>query len=162
MVNLMLTGRAVSNTFDGTMTLEGEGEGGASTVLKGVTRRCDVGLLSLFEHYMSCRVGENLKTPRSPVWVVCSESHFSVLFSPEEGAEGAGRAARGSIDLVYFDGLGGQEAPVVLTVDASTFGGGGRGSDNGDDDDLVPPLEHCIRTKWREAAIDWNGSEKIL
>uniref|UniRef100_A0A0B6ZB67 Deubiquitinating enzyme MINDY-3/4 conserved domain-containing protein n=2 Tax=Arion vulgaris TaxID=1028688 RepID=A0A0B6ZB67_9EUPU len=30
------------------------------------------------------------------------------------------------------------------------------------DDDLVPPLEHCIRTKWEDAEIDWNGTEPIL
>lgn len=27
------------------------------------------------------QVGCFLKTPRFPIWVVCSESHFSVLFS---------------------------------------------------------------------------------
>lgn len=26
-------------------------------------------------------MGNHLKTPESPVWVVCSESHYSVLFS---------------------------------------------------------------------------------
>ncbi len=160
MVNLMLSGRAVSNTFDGTTVLDG-GEGGGGAVLRGIRRRCDVGLLSLFEHFMSCRVGEHLKTPRWPVWVVCSESHFSVLFSMEAGVEAASRADRGPIDLVYFDGLARQEEPVVLTVDTSRLAPRLAGGD-GEDQDLVPPLEHCIRTKWRDAAVDWNGSEKIL
>ncbi len=39
MVNLMLTGRAVSNTFDGDIVLEGEGRGGGSTTLKGIQKR---------------------------------------------------------------------------------------------------------------------------
>ena len=30
-----------------------------------------------------CQVGSYLKSPAYPVWVVCSESHFSVLFSTE-------------------------------------------------------------------------------
>lgn len=29
------------------------------------------------------QVGDRLKTPEVPVWVVCSESHYSVLFSLE-------------------------------------------------------------------------------
>ena len=61
------------------MTLEG-GPGDPDTVLRGVEERSDVGLLSLFEHYQSTTVGEHLKTPAFPVWLVCSESHFSVLW----------------------------------------------------------------------------------
>ena len=56
---------------------------------------------------------------------------------------------------------------MVLTVRPSRlFGGGGGGQQRDgqeeDEDDLVPPLEHCIRTKWRDAGVDWNGSERIL
>ncbi len=29
-------------------------------------------------------------------------------------------------------------------------------------DDLIPPLEHCIRTKWKNASVDWNHTEPIL
>lgn len=78
MVNLYISGRAVSNVFNDVMELDSGG--GNITILKGVVSRCDVGLLSLFEHYKSCQVGTYLKTPRFPIWVVCSESHFSVLF----------------------------------------------------------------------------------
>ena len=71
--------RAFSNTFDYTVTLEG-GPGDPDTVLRGVDERADLGLLSLFEHYQSTTVGEHLKTPAFPIWLVCSESHFSVLW----------------------------------------------------------------------------------
>ena len=71
----------MSNTFDYTVTLEGGGgPGDPATVLRGVEERAEVGLLSLFEHYQSTTVGEHLKTPAFPVWLVCSESHFSVLW----------------------------------------------------------------------------------
>lgn len=30
------------------------------------------------------------------------------------------------------------------------------------DEDLIPPLEHCIRTKWKGAVIEWNGTEPLL
>ena len=45
------------------------------------------GLLSLFEHYDSIVVGENLKTPVYPIWLICSESHFTVLFGMQFGLE---------------------------------------------------------------------------
>ncbi len=105
---------------------------------------------------MSCRVGERLKTPCWPVWVVCSESHFSVIFSTEAGVE-RDKTRRSKFNLVYYDGLARMDSPVMLTVDTNMLGG-----NNDQDSDLVPPLEHCIRTKWRDASIDWNGSEKIL
>ena len=58
MVNLLLGGRAVSNVFNDTVTLDGA-PGEKSTVLQGVSKRSDVGLLSLFEHYKSCQVIEH-------------------------------------------------------------------------------------------------------
>ncbi len=157
MVNLLLTGRAVSNTFDRTVILDSAG-----TVLRGVESRSDVGLLSLFEHYGSCAVGENLKTPAHPAWVVCSESHFSTLFALEPGAERSGRAERPPpLRLFYYDGLGRHDELYRLTVDCSAAGIASSSS-RAAREQLVPPLEHCIRTKWRDARVDWNGSEKIL
>ncbi len=56
MVNLLLGGRAASNVFNDSVTLDGA-PGEKGTVLRGVQKRSDVGLLSLFEHYKSCQVG---------------------------------------------------------------------------------------------------------
>eukprot|EP00904_Undaria_pinnatifida_P010389 jgi/Undpi1/6480/HiC_scaffold_20.g08959.m1 len=95
LVNLLLLGRAHSNVFDGQRVLsdgdggakrgtaegEGGGGGGDRVVLQGAPCRGRVGFLTLFEAYKHVEVGEHLKTPESPVWVVCSESHYSVLFS---------------------------------------------------------------------------------
>ena len=53
---------------------------GIQLVLKGIEKQSDIGLLSLFEHYKSIKVGNNLKNPKFPIWVICSESHFTVLF----------------------------------------------------------------------------------
>ncbi|XP_024902614.1 probable ubiquitin carboxyl-terminal hydrolase MINDY-4 isoform X6 [Pteropus alecto] len=161
LVNLLLTGKASSNTFNDVVELD-SGNGDV-TLLKGIAARSDVGFLSLFEHYNVCqlprasakkhhklgglkqqklivrqfwstgwfsqpkskiKVGCFLKTPRFPIWVVCSESHFSVLFS--------------------------------LTVDTTQTVPEDGGSD------LIPPLELCIRTKWKGASVNWNGSDPIL
>ncbi|XP_039668114.1 probable ubiquitin carboxyl-terminal hydrolase MINDY-4 isoform X4 [Perca fluviatilis] len=53
LVNLLLCGRAVSNVFDNDMELDSGNSN--MTLLKGVKDHCDVGLLSLFEHYNICK-----------------------------------------------------------------------------------------------------------
>lgn len=53
LVNLLLTGTASSNVFNGTTQL---GSGKDVTVLRGVQAKSEIGLLSLFEHYKSCEV----------------------------------------------------------------------------------------------------------
>ena len=52
LVSLLLTGEAVSNVFNGVMSLDtGTGE---IMPLRGISARSDIGFLSLFEHYGSC------------------------------------------------------------------------------------------------------------
>ncbi|KAM6152075.1 putative ubiquitin carboxyl-terminal hydrolase MINDY-4 [Erethizon dorsatum] len=153
LVNLLLTGRAVSNVFNDVVELD-SGNGNV-TLLRGIAARSDIGFLSLFEHYNVCQVGCFLKTPRYPIWVVCSESHFSVLFSPQPELLSDWRAER-LFDLYYYDGLANQQEQIRLTVDTTQT------IPEDSSEGLVPPLELCIRTKWKGAYVDWNGSDPIL
>ncbi|KAM6141428.1 putative ubiquitin carboxyl-terminal hydrolase MINDY-4 [Phoenicopterus ruber ruber] len=153
LVNLLLTGKAVSNVFNNVIELD-SGNGNI-TILKGITSRSDIGLLSLFEHYDVCQVGCYLKTPKYPIWLVCSESHFSVLFCLEKDLVDDWKTER-RFDLYYYDGLANQEEEIRLTVDTAQMCAEDK------ENDLTPPLEHCIRTKWQGAVIDWNGTEPIL
>ncbi|NXI58209.1 MINY4 hydrolase, partial [Chloroceryle aenea] len=153
LVNLLLTGKAVSNVFNNVIELD-SGNGNI-TILKGITSRSDIGLLSLFEHYDVCQVGCYLKTPKYPIWLVCSESHFSVLFCLEKDLLDDWKTER-RFDLYYYDGLANQEEEIRLTVDTTQVCAEEK------ENDLTPPLEHCIRTKWQGAVIDWNGTEPIL
>ncbi|KAK2841463.1 hypothetical protein Q7C36_013042 [Tachysurus vachellii] len=154
LVNLLLCGRAVSNVFDNEMKLDSGN--GNFTLLKGIRERSDIGLLSLYEHYNICKVGSYLKNPRFPIWVVCSESHFSVLFSLCEDLTSSCWSPR-EFDLYYYDGLANQQEPIRLTVypDSAL-------KTPDADSDLTPPLELCIRTRWTDAAVSWNESEPIL
>lgn len=72
LINLLLTGQAVSNVFDNTMNL--------GVVCRGITRRPVVGYLTQLEALRYCQVGDYYKSPQFPVWVVGSTSHFTVLF----------------------------------------------------------------------------------
>ncbi|NWS56700.1 MINY4 hydrolase, partial [Chunga burmeisteri] len=138
LVNLLLTGKAVSNVFNNVIELD-SGNGNI-TILKGITSRSDIGLLSLFEHYDVCQVGCYLKTPKYPIWLVCSESHFSVLFCLEKDLLDDWKTER-RFDLYYYDGLANQEEEIRLTVDTTQMCAEDK------ENDLTPPLEHCIRTK---------------
>mmetsp|Transcript_31381 Transcript_31381/g.82275 ORF Transcript_31381/g.82275 Transcript_31381/m.82275 type:complete len:542 (+) Transcript_31381:55-1680(+) len=143
LVNLLTLGSAVSNVFDGDRDL------GGGIRLCGVTQQADVGLLSLFEHYRSIEVGEYLKTPRYPVWVTHAQSHYSVIYTTNGGLTST-KAARDRFDMFYYDPLGRQTEEVRITVDP-------RGGAGAIDDELTSPIEHCIRTKWQDAGVDWNG-----
>ena len=75
----MLLGRGATNVHDGDKDL------GDNYILKGIPKRSEIGFLTLFEHYGHMQVGANLKRPQLPIWIICSESHYSILFSPDFG-----------------------------------------------------------------------------
>ncbi|KAJ3162616.1 hypothetical protein HDU88_006649 [Geranomyces variabilis] len=146
LVNLALIGVAASNVFDGVKTMDQQ-------VLKGVDcATTDIGFLSLFEAFGVLEVGERYKQPRYPVWVIHAESHYTVLFAPRLGAIDARR-----FELWYYDGLANQDAEVVLRVTL--------GKDVVDEEsrsELIPPLERCIRSRWKGAHVQWVNCEPIL
>lgn len=181
LVNLLISGRAVSNVFDGVKLLEG-GEGSSddscATELRGITGASEVGFLTLFEWYKYIEVGSYYKKPSCPVWVVCSESHFSTLFLHTDALSSSTRVpdsiteTSDVLHLAYYDGLASQEQEIVLSL-RYDHDGGHTGRCSGDDmgsrakavdssGQPVPPLEYVIETRWPGVSIDWNGSEKIL
>ena len=142
-------------------------------MLRGVRARApSAGLLTGLEAYGYVRVGEHLKTPGRAVWVVYSESHYSLLVAAPGAsaaaalrlrADGGGEAApppAGGVDVYYWDGLGDQREPIKLTVRANVDGV--ELPDPNDDAALIPPLDLVLRTKWPGCLVDWNGSEPIL
>ncbi|GAB2212931.1 hypothetical protein Drorol1_Dr00020937 [Drosera rotundifolia] len=80
-VNLLLCGQAVANVFDERIDL------GGGMFLKGISMNVDVGFLTLLESLNFCKVGQHLKSPKWPIWVVGSESHYTVLFALEPSVQ---------------------------------------------------------------------------
>ncbi|KAG7382587.1 hypothetical protein PHYPSEUDO_004728 [Phytophthora pseudosyringae] len=162
-VNLLLCGYARSNVFDGDHVLEGSSASDPdAVVLRGISSQSVVGFLSLFEAYQNLVVGSFLKQPRVNVWVVCSESHYSVLFAGDpRSLEDRALESRLSLDLLYYDGLANQDEEIRLTVDTLALAEQGVAA-TARHDDLVPPLDLVIRTKWPRAAVDWNGVDPLL
>ena len=75
LINLMLTGQATSNTFDHSVTLAG-----GSLACHGIQSQADIGYLTQLEALRYCSVGSFYKSPKFPIWLVGSTSHFTVLF----------------------------------------------------------------------------------
>ncbi|KAG9406571.1 hypothetical protein AC1031_002889 [Aphanomyces cochlioides] len=158
MVNLLLLGYACSNVFDGSKDLSEDGKTGEGSgmVLRGVQRPNLVGFLTLFEAYDYMVVGDHLKQPHDNIWVVCSESHYSVFFA-DPAAPALDNTS--TFDLFYFDGLANQDEVIRLTVDPQ---GLPSKPEIAQPKDLIPPLNLVIQTKWPCATIDWNGVEPLL
>eukprot|EP00511_Aplanochytrium_stocchinoi_P007478 CAMPEP_0204835334 /NCGR_PEP_ID=MMETSP1346-20131115/22290_1 /ASSEMBLY_ACC=CAM_ASM_000771 /TAXON_ID=215587 /ORGANISM="Aplanochytrium stocchinoi, Strain GSBS06" /LENGTH=182 /DNA_ID=CAMNT_0051969237 /DNA_START=63 /DNA_END=611 /DNA_ORIENTATION=+ len=151
LVNLLLIGSAFSNVFDGTQEIKAHNPMEKSLKLRGVPQRGSIGFLTLFEHYEYMQVGNHYKTPTYPIWVICSESHYSILFSTEEMlVEGTEQKKPETFDLFYYDELGRQNETYRLTVNPDPVR---RVKHPTSDKDLISPIEHCIRTKWPGAAV---------
>ena len=71
------------------------------------------------------------------------------------------------VDLFYYDELAKQEEMYKLSVDMPEYNHAnddqdGSHSKHRHDADLTPPIDHVIRTHWKQATVDWNGSEALL
>lgn len=99
LVNLMITGRAVTNVFDGDKLL-GDAADPEAFRLKGVERHFHVGFLTLLEVLRYAKVGMHYKAPLHPIWVIGSDSHYTVAFGDRacigrlSAAEAATHAAK--------------------------------------------------------------------
>lgn len=148
LVNLALTGRATSNVFDDTKYVDGK-------QFRGIERKSAIGFLSRFEYAGNVQVGTNYKHPEYPIWVVCSESHYSVLWALVKGT--AITPPFGSFDLWYYDELAQQTEEIRLSIDTR------QSTPLPKSRDPDPPINECIRTRWGATArVDWNGVDPIL
>jgi hypothetical protein len=104
------------------------------------------------------KVGDFYKQPHLPIWIICSESHYSVMFSPNIGIVRKPSEFQ-EFDLIYYDELARQEEDIVLTCQLGQY----HGTNNlNEASEIIPPIDAVIRTKWETAVISWNGREKIL
>ncbi|XP_008185837.1 ubiquitin carboxyl-terminal hydrolase MINDY-3 [Acyrthosiphon pisum] len=74
LINMMITGQAVSNVFNNDQVVAG-------LKLQGIEKQSEVGFLTLLEHLRYLQVGTYLKNPCNPIWVLGSDTHLTVLFS---------------------------------------------------------------------------------
>ncbi|XP_078420581.1 inactive ubiquitin carboxyl-terminal hydrolase MINDY-4B [Cetorhinus maximus] len=161
LINLMLTGRASPNVFNGDLQYDDQG-----ALLKephhGVLARSDVGYLYWnryeLEHDKLPQVGSMLKTPKLPIWLCNINDTFSVLFNTNRLLLSDWKMEH-LFDLYFYSGQPTQTKTVTLTIDThSHHWEEGMHKKEGDPEKRFPSVEMTIRTKWGGAAIDWNGT----
>ncbi|KAF5275126.1 hypothetical protein FQA39_LY18684 [Lamprigera yunnana] len=76
LINLMITGKAVTYVWDNYQDVGG-------LKLKGLDTQSQIGFITLMEHLRYCTVGSFYKNPKHQIWVLGSETHLTVLFSDE-------------------------------------------------------------------------------
>ncbi|KAK3736152.1 hypothetical protein QZH41_015545 [Actinostola sp. cb2023] len=81
LINLLMTGQAVSNVWNLSKALGG-------LELKGIPKQSQIGFLTVLEAHRYCEVGSFLKCPIYPVWLLGSETHITVLFSIDSSLTG--------------------------------------------------------------------------
>ncbi|ELR49755.1 Protein FAM188B2, partial [Bos mutus] len=155
-LNLILTGRASPHTFNGCQ------KGKSQEILHGVLTRSDIGYLQwgkgTSDDDRLSQVGSMLKTPKLPVWLCNINGNYSVLFSTNRQLLSDWKVER-LFDLYFYSGQPAQKKPVHLTIDTHSH----HWESVQHEDEHRPgrrfsPLEMVIRTKWRDATINWNGS----
>ncbi|KAG8001725.1 Inactive ubiquitin carboxyl-terminal hydrolase MINDY-4B, partial [Nibea albiflora] len=156
LLNLLLTGRASPNVFNGTVHV-GEDGHPLERPLQGVLSRSDVGYLHWSREEMEQgrlpQVGSMLKTPRFPVWLCCINNSYSVAFSVNRSLLSDWKMEH-QFQLNYYNGQNSQNTTARLTVDTHSHHWEALSSDSdGDLEKRFPSLEMTIRTKWEGAAI---------
>ncbi|KAM7133197.1 inactive ubiquitin carboxyl-terminal hydrolase MINDY-4B [Molossus nigricans] len=158
-LNLILTGRASPNVFDGCQN------GESQETLRGVLMRSDVGFLRWRRDTSDDvlpQVGSRLKTPRLPTWLCDVNGSHGVLFSTDRQLLSDWKTER-LFDLYFYGGRPSQKKPARLTVDThSHHWERDRREDTRGPGRRFSPVEMVIRTKWRDATIDWNGTVPLF
>ena len=82
------------------------------------------------------------------------------------GLERTSVAEKRPIDLFFYDQLNRtsmqDSLPIKLTVDCTKIDFCHDTTAKNHSEHLISPIEHCIRTKWNDAQIDWNGTDPLL
>ncbi|XP_063772122.1 inactive ubiquitin carboxyl-terminal hydrolase MINDY-4B isoform X2 [Pseudophryne corroboree] len=158
-LNLMLTGRASPQVFNGDQLLDDQK---SEQKHHGVLTRSDVGYLHWSREEMEQdklpQVGSMLKTPKFPIWLCYINGTYSVLFGTNTSLLCDWKMEH-IFDLYFYSGQFTQIKTAHLTIDTHSHHWEGHYKiDEGDREKRFPSLEMTIRTKWEGAAIRWNGT----
>ncbi|GFT58764.1 probable ubiquitin carboxyl-terminal hydrolase MINDY-4 [Nephila pilipes] len=142
-INLILIGKAVPNLFDGDVELNSGGS--ENTRFHGIPSQSRIGLLSLYEYQETCTVGDNLKYPKFPIWILLADSHFTVLFAASQKV--LKKKFKKSFVLYHYDGLAKRFAETSFTIDPASY------SVMPEKNRSLPIVVQCIYTRWPYASI---------
>ncbi|KAK7482891.1 hypothetical protein BaRGS_00025924 [Batillaria attramentaria] len=164
LLNLALTGRAVSYLHNGDLLYDCKGNL-LPRPLKGVKERSNIGYLFWDKGEdpdTRTEVGSMLKTPKTPIWVTKVNHMYGLLFSTNLDLVSDWRIEC-RFTLSYYTGLVSQ--PKTVTLNVETRIGRPRPKTSlgrKQEESKIPPLENCIMTKWYGANVGWNGTSPFI
>ncbi|XP_041353271.1 probable ubiquitin carboxyl-terminal hydrolase MINDY-4 isoform X2 [Gigantopelta aegis] len=160
LINLLLTGQAIQHLHNGDLVYDNDGNL-LSKPIKGIANRSSIGYLFWDRSETEDKrteIGSMLKTPKYPIWLIKVNNQFGLLFSNNLDLVSDWRVEHRFL-LHYYTGLPSTTKPTQLTVDTRYPRSRPKTSLlHRRESDKIPPLEHCIMTKWYDATVDWNGT----
>ncbi|KAL5004726.1 hypothetical protein ScPMuIL_018182 [Solemya velum] len=160
LVNLLLTGVATKMLHNGDTIYDEHGRL-LTKALRGVKERGQIGYLYWDKNEADdnrTEVGSMLKVPKLPIWVTQVNKQFGLLFSTNIDLIRDWRTEH-NFNLHYYTGLS-SHGPTRLTIETRIGRQMRSKTQMAKKEELnrIPPLEHCIMTKWYGAEISWNGT----
>lgn len=138
-VNLILTGHAVTNVFNGNKELNGTNS--ETLILKGIAQQSRIGFLSLSEYENNDQVGSYLKYPEHPIWVVNGNNHYLTLFGTSKKIV---EDSEEEFYLFYTDSLSSHQE---ISLQINPKDGPAKETDN------LPTTIKCLLTRWPTATV---------
>jgi len=158
LMNLVISGQATPYVHNSWAFVNGESE------RKGITGRNDIGLLLSSETPQYKTLGVYMKTPLLPIWVTKCDEQLGIIFNPNSNLMKS-RGMENKFELYYYANyeFDKTETPkqTLITIDSR---GGKKEEVAGFDqeENILPPLETAINSKWEGAGIDWNDTEPYV
>ncbi|CAF3859558.1 unnamed protein product [Rotaria magnacalcarata] len=172
LTNLLITGFATPHCFDGDKDISG-------LTLYGIHQQASIGFLSSLEIYRLMEVGWFLKNPKSPIWILGSETHLTVIFSREQALveqdgetplkKALKRPLNGKPFIIYhYNGLprSNKDKKVLYASAQANISDYGYGNDT-PISAVAPvqpgsylPITGVLRTKWPTIELQWDDDAK--
>ncbi|EAR87362.1 hypothetical protein TTHERM_00058740 (macronuclear) [Tetrahymena thermophila SB210] len=157
LVNLLITGESTSNCFDGVKEL-------GQMKLFGIKKRQQIGFLSALECDSLIEVGKNYKEPYLPIWVICKENHYTILFAKDS------RIIHNSLwdkfDLIFYDQLSEKGSFYYkITIEKDNMLRNNRFTRNSNDilEIISKSTQNILNVKWgSDILISWPSNNVLF
>ncbi|CAF0916486.1 unnamed protein product [Adineta ricciae] len=162
MVMLALTGRALHYFHNGNIEFDINGNLMERAHI-GVKDRCSIGFLYWSKHeddsfWHKQEVGSMLRTPKIPVWLICLNRRYAVLFSTNINLLN-NWIYENYFQLHVYTGLKNQEGPCLLSIDTrEQYPASIYGNFFEDNEAIIPEFVQLLHTRWPGCTIE-NGDE---
>ncbi|CAF0766909.1 unnamed protein product [Adineta steineri] len=164
MVTLALTGRALHYFHNGVIDVDSDGNL-MEHPQYGVKDRCSVGFIYWSKHeddgfYHKQETGSMLRTPKVPVWLVCLNRRYGIMFSTNINLLN-NWIYENYFQLHIYTGLKKQEEPCLLSIDTrEQYPASIYGNFFEDTDQFTPDFIQLLQTRWAGCKIE-NADEVL-